>query len=176
MKIEISVRQEPPEPLSPLHLLFLLCGLFSLLLLLDSVAALDYPFFATALLGGVWSVLLWAAARKGWGLPALALSLLLWGGVCVLLRDSVRVQLQDALRLYGSADAGSVPFTRTALLAAGYTDTFRLLHPDAAEQYSWWSYRFQARQRNAGWRIDYWLISERLLPHLQSAQIGRAHV
>jgi len=48
------------------------------------------------------------------------------------------------------------------LLAAGFTDTFRYLYPDAAGVYSWWSYMFKARQNNAGWRIDYWLVSDRL--------------
>ena len=45
------------------------------------------------------------------------------------------------------------------LLAAGFVDTYRMLYPDKVE-YSWWSYRFNARERNAGWRIDYFLISE----------------
>ena len=59
----------------------------------------------------------------------------------------------------------------SALLAAGYTDTFRLLHPDAAEQYSWWSYRFRARDRNAGWRIDYFIVSEEMNGRVESASI-----
>ncbi len=46
------------------------------------------------------------------------------------------------------------------LLAAGFTDSFRYLHPDTEGAYSWWSYRFQARAKNAGWRIDYFLVSE----------------
>ena len=45
------------------------------------------------------------------------------------------------------------------LLASGYVDTYRYLHPDKIE-YSWWSYRFKARERNAGWRLDYFLMSE----------------
>lgn len=49
----------------------------------------------------------------------------------------------------------------TELLSAGFVDSFRQLYPDLAGAYSWWSYRFQARQRNAGWRIDYFLVSER---------------
>ena len=62
---------------------------------------------------------------------------------------------------------------RTALktlLDSGFADTFRRLHPEAVE-YSWWSYRFKARERNAGWRIDYFLVSERLLPHVSAAEI-----
>ena len=59
----------------------------------------------------------------------------------------------------------------TALLAAGYTDTFRYLYPDAADQYSWWSYRFRARERNAGWRIDYFIVSDELRPRIESASI-----
>jgi len=59
----------------------------------------------------------------------------------------------------------------TELLNAGFVDTFRYLHPDAEEEYSWWSYRFKARERNAGWRIDYFLISEDLVPRLNEAGI-----
>ncbi len=56
------------------------------------------------------------------------------------------------------------------LLQAGFTDTFRWLHPDDV-CYSWWSYRFQARQKNAGWRIDYFLCSDRLQPLVNAANI-----
>ena len=59
----------------------------------------------------------------------------------------------------------------SALLAAGFTDTFRFLHPDAAGAYSWWSYRFHARQNNAGWRIDYFLVSDRLRDNIRRAEI-----
>lgn len=48
------------------------------------------------------------------------------------------------------------------LLEEGFIDTFRLLYPDTEEAYSWWSYRFKAREKNVGWRIDYWLVSEAL--------------
>ncbi|MCR5303661.1 MAG: exodeoxyribonuclease III [Lachnospiraceae bacterium] len=56
------------------------------------------------------------------------------------------------------------------LLSAGFIDTYRDLHPDTVE-YSWWSYRFKARERNAGWRIDYFLASERLRSRIESASI-----
>jgi len=59
----------------------------------------------------------------------------------------------------------------TTLLNAGFTDTFRHFHPGLEGAYSWWSYRFKAREKNAGWRIDYFLASERLLPRLRSASI-----
>lgn len=59
----------------------------------------------------------------------------------------------------------------TSLLASGFTDTFRNLHPDAVGAYSWWSYRFKARQTNAGWRIDYFLVSDELMSRVQSASI-----
>ena len=59
----------------------------------------------------------------------------------------------------------------TQLLAAGFTDTFRALHPDALHAYSWWSYRFKARERNTGWRIDYFLVSNRLFPRVADAAI-----
>ncbi len=58
----------------------------------------------------------------------------------------------------------------TQLLGAGFTDTFRTLHPDDPT-YSWWSYRFQARQKNIGWRIDYFLVSNRLMPDVEGAAI-----
>lgn len=58
----------------------------------------------------------------------------------------------------------------TLLLDAGFKDTFRTLHPDE-ETYSWWSYRFHAREKNIGWRIDYFVVSERLMPSVQSAAI-----
>lgn len=59
----------------------------------------------------------------------------------------------------------------TALLEAGFTDTFRHLHPTQEGIYSWWSYRFHAREKNTGWRIDYFLTSTRLLPRVREANI-----
>lgn len=59
----------------------------------------------------------------------------------------------------------------TELLDAGFTDTFRALYPDAAGAYSWWSYRFNARANNAGWRIDYFLVSDRLREQVDKAYI-----
>ena len=58
----------------------------------------------------------------------------------------------------------------TQLLSNGFTDTFRTLHPEQIT-YSYWSYRFRAREKNAGWRIDYFLISDRLKPQLKGASI-----
>lgn len=58
----------------------------------------------------------------------------------------------------------------TQLLAAGFTDTFRYKYPEQVT-YSWWSYRFRAREKNAGWRIDYFLISDRLRDRLEDAKI-----
>lgn len=57
------------------------------------------------------------------------------------------------------------------LLDAGFTDTFRSTHPDLAGAYSWWSYRFNARKNNAGWRIDYFLVSDALAPRIETASI-----
>ncbi len=59
----------------------------------------------------------------------------------------------------------------TALLDSGFTDTFRHLHPDTTDVYSWWSYRFHAREKNIGWRIDYFITSDRLRPHITAAEI-----
>ena len=57
------------------------------------------------------------------------------------------------------------------LLDAGFVDTFRHFYPDQTDIYSWWSYRFRAREKNAGWRIDYFVVSEALHPLLESAAI-----
>ena len=62
----------------------------------------------------------------------------------------------------------------TVLLAAGFTDTWRFFNPDVADVYSWWSYRFKAREKNAGWRIDYFLVSNRLQQQLTDAKIHTA--
>ena len=59
----------------------------------------------------------------------------------------------------------------TELLGAGFTDTYRHFYPDRTDIYSWWSYRFRAREKNAGWRIDYFLTSKRLDDRLVSADI-----
>ncbi|MBQ6396898.1 MAG: exodeoxyribonuclease III [Oscillospiraceae bacterium] len=59
----------------------------------------------------------------------------------------------------------------TDLLASGFTDTFRFLYPDRRDAYSWWSYRAAARERNVGWRIDYFLVSDRLRENIKEAFI-----
>ena len=59
----------------------------------------------------------------------------------------------------------------TELLEAGFADTFRRRNPELTGAYSWWSYRFRAREKNAGWRIDYFLVSERLMPRVRDARI-----
>ncbi|MDD4206240.1 MAG: exodeoxyribonuclease III, partial [Candidatus Delongbacteria bacterium] len=56
------------------------------------------------------------------------------------------------------------------LCAAGYTDTFRALYPDKV-QYSWWSYRFNARKNNTGWRIDYHFVNDGLFPKIKDSYI-----
>ena len=69
----------------------------------------------------------------------------------------------------GFSDEERESFTRT--LEAGFTDTFRHLNPDATGIYSWWSYRFNARKNNAGWRIDYFLVSDRIADKITAAPI-----
>lgn len=59
----------------------------------------------------------------------------------------------------------------TELIEAGFIDSFRFFYPDVEGIYSWWSYRFKAREKNAGWRIDYYVVSERLKERLASAKI-----
>lgn len=71
-------------------------------------------------------------------------------------------------------NAGFTPQERekmTALLESGFLDTFRYFYPEKEGVYSWWSYRFSARAKNAGWRIDYFLVSRRLEGRLKSASI-----
>ena len=69
----------------------------------------------------------------------------------------------------GFSDQEREGFTR--LLDAGFVDTFRMLHPGLTGAYSWWSYRFKAREKNAGWRIDYFLVSEALAGRVADASI-----
>ena len=57
------------------------------------------------------------------------------------------------------------------MFGAGFTDTFRAKYPDLEGAYSWWSYRFHAREKNVGWRIDYFIVSRRLLPRVTDAAI-----
>ena len=59
----------------------------------------------------------------------------------------------------------------TKLLGSGFTDSFRHFYPTLEGAYSWWSYRFKAREKNAGWRIDYFVVSNRLMPRISSAAI-----
>jgi exodeoxyribonuclease-3 len=70
--------------------------------------------------------------------------------------------------------SGFLPEERAMLdryLAEGYVDTFRHLHPEAKDRYSWWSYQSGARERNVGWRIDYFFVNQRLLPQVTQADI-----
>ena len=69
----------------------------------------------------------------------------------------------------GFSDEERESFTK--LLEAGFVDSFRHCHPDTLDAYSWWSYRMRARERNVGWRIDYFLVSESLAPKITSASI-----
>ena len=59
----------------------------------------------------------------------------------------------------------------TQLLESGFTDSFRYLYPDKTDAYSWWSYRFSARQKNVGWRIDYFVVSDSVKDKIRSADI-----
>ena len=68
----------------------------------------------------------------------------------------------------GFSDEERAKFTE--LLASGFTDTFRRLYPDKVE-YSWWSYMMKAREKNIGWRIDYFVVSDRLFPKVKDSRI-----
>ena len=69
----------------------------------------------------------------------------------------------------GFSDEERNSFTKT--LNCGFTDTFRHLYPDVTGAYSWWSYMFKAREKNAGWRIDYFLVSNRVKDNINAATI-----
>ncbi len=69
----------------------------------------------------------------------------------------------------GFSDQERDSFTKT--LALGFTDTFRHLHPDATDCYTWWSYMFKAREKNVGWRIDYFLVSDRIADKITATPI-----
>ena len=75
----------------------------------------------------------------------------------------------EILSMEGFTDEERAKFG--AVLNAGFIDTFRYFYPEQADIYSWWSYRMQARSRNAGWRIDYFVASERLKDRLADAKI-----
>jgi exodeoxyribonuclease-3 len=81
------------------------------------------------------------------------------------------VDIHDPIR--NAKNSGFLPEERewmTGFLAEGFTDSFRYKHPDTKE-YTWWSYRFNSRQNNKGWRIDYCMVSEPLKPYIEDAFI-----
>lgn len=95
----------------------------------------------------------------------------------VILCGDLNVAHQDIDLKNPAANRGNAGFSDeerecfTKLLDSGFTDTFRHLHPDTTGAYSWWSYMYHARQNNAGWRIDYFIVSNRLKKFIQSAEI-----
>ncbi|MBQ8536504.1 MAG: exodeoxyribonuclease III [Clostridia bacterium] len=95
----------------------------------------------------------------------------------VILCGDLNVAHEDIDLKNPQANRQNAGFTReerdkfTQLLDRGFTDTFRLLHPDEGERYSWWSYMFRSRDRNAGWRIDYFVVSQRLNDQVKLADI-----
>lgn len=100
----------------------------------------------------------------------------------VILCGDLNVAHQEIDLKNPSSNRGNAGFSdeeRSAfstLLASGFTDTFRRLYPDKTGAYSWWSYMFNARQNNAGWRIDYFVVSDRLADRIQDATIHPEHL
>ena len=96
---------------------------------------------------------------------------------CVIACGDLNVAHQEIDLKNPSSNRGSAGFSDeeresfTKLLEAGFTDSFRHLYPDATGMYSWWSYRFNARKNNAGWRIDYFVVSDRLKDKIRSTPI-----
>lgn len=95
----------------------------------------------------------------------------------VILCGDLNVAHEDIDLKNPEANRGSACFSDqergklTELLAAGFTDSFRYLHPTEAGAYSWWNMRFRARERNAGWRLDYFLVSSRVAQCIRAASI-----
>ncbi len=100
---------------------------------------------------------------------------------CVVLCGDLNVAHKEIDLKNPASNRGNAGFSDeerqafSSLLESGFTDTFRHLYPEATGCYSWWSYMFQAREKNAGWRIDYFLVSDRLKDRIHSASI-HAHV
>lgn len=95
----------------------------------------------------------------------------------VVICGDMNVAHQEIDLKNAKSNAGNAGFTQeereqmTRLLGSGFVDSFRYLHPDLVGAYSWWSYMFKARQNNAGWRIDYFIVSEQLKERIQTASI-----
>ena len=96
---------------------------------------------------------------------------------CIIICGDLNVAHQEIDLKNPKSNRGSAGFSDeeracfSSLLANGFTDSFRFLNPDVTGAYSWWSYMFKARQNNAGWRIDYFLVSDRLKDKIKDAGI-----
>ncbi len=95
----------------------------------------------------------------------------------VVLCGDLNVAHQEIDLKNAKSNKGNAGFTQeerdafSALLDEGFADTFRRLYPDKTDGYTWWSYMYNARANNAGWRIDYFVVSERLMPQVKDAGI-----
>ncbi len=95
----------------------------------------------------------------------------------VIICGDMNVAHQEIDLKHPKANIGNAGFTDeergkfSELLSAGFTDSFRYLHPDRKDAYTWWSYMRQARDRNVGWRIDYFLVSDRIADNISKAEI-----
>ena len=95
----------------------------------------------------------------------------------VILCGDLNVAHQDIDLKNFKSNRGNAGFTdeergkMTELLSAGFTDTFRWLYPEVTGAYSWWSYMYHAREKNAGWRIDYFIVSDRLRERIADSRI-----
>ena len=95
----------------------------------------------------------------------------------LIICGDMNVAHQEIDLKHPKANIGNAGFTNeergkfSELLAAGFTDSFRYLHPNQTDAYTWWSYMRQARSRNVGWRIDYFLVSDRIADNISKAEI-----
>jgi exodeoxyribonuclease-3 len=115
--------------------------------------------------------------RLAWGAAFTSFVARLAESKPVVICGDLNVAHQEIDLAHPTANRGSAGFSDQeradfqALLDAGFVDSFRYLHPDATNAYSWWSYRGNARQSNSGWRIDYFLVSEGLAGQIAGAAI-----
>lgn len=143
------------------------------------VITLEYPnfFFVTCYTPNSQDGLKRLAYRMEWEEAFLAYLKELDGQKPLLLCGDLNVAHTEADIKNPKTNRMSAGFTdeerekMTILLQNGFTDTFRHFYPDAKDVYSWWSYRFHAREKNAGWRIDYFIASDRLAPQLVDSRI-----
>ena len=134
------------------------------LALIDTMQSLDCPVITVGegVVASMAAVILACGDRRQVYRHTQVLIHQLMGGTGMAQQTDIEIAAQHTAAMRAELDE---------LLAAGFTDSFRCLHPADTGMYSWWSMRFRARERNAGWRIDYFLVSDRVAPNIKEAGI-----